>query len=33
VIDEYGKQVYTEIGEPVIEEASQIIVVTADEAP
>jgi len=33
VTDEYGRQVYTEIGEPVIEEASETIIVTADEAP
>jgi len=33
VTDEYGKQVYTEIGEPVIEEDSSFIIVTADEAP
>ena len=33
VTDEYGKQVYTEIGEPVIEEDSRFITVTADEAP
>jgi len=33
VTDEYGHQVYTEIGEPVIEEDSRLITVTADEAP
>lgn len=33
VTDEYGKQIYTELGEPVIEEASETIIVTADEAP